>query len=331
MTTNKTVQQMRSCVNNFLKWATAPALLLMLSWSANAQEATAETGSAAEPSAFATFLDRVASVDLRILILLGIVLVLILIILVMMGYMVYLLNYLVNADQAVVSQQTTAVIEKRPGFFARLNEKLVTGKLYNPEYEKREMLLDHNYDGIQEMNYGMPPWLTTFFLVTMGFGVVYLINMYGFGYVQHQDDEYQQEVKVAAIMAEERSKKMANAVDENSVKFTSNATVLQEGKDIYMANCKACHGASGGGGVGPNLTDKYWLHGGSINDVFKVVKYGVPDKGMISWQTKLNPAKISAVSSYILTMQGTTPENPKEPQGEEYSGEDVVSKETASN
>ncbi len=322
---------MRTLVNNFFKGAFALTLWLASVFPVMAQEVAAETETKAEPTGLAAFLNDIASVDMRILILLGIVLVLVLVILVMMGYLVYMLNYIVNADVAKGDKAAGIEVEAKPGFFASLYEKMVTGKLHHPEYEKREMLLDHNYDGIQEMNYGMPPWLTTFFLVTMGFGVIYLINMYGIGFVQHQDDEYQQEIAIAAVQAEKRNKKMANSVDENSVKFTSNASVLKEGEEIYIANCRACHGGTGGGGVGPNLTDKYWLHGGSINDVFKVVKYGVPDKGMISWQTKLNPAKISAVSSFIMTMQGTTPENPKEPQGVEYVAASAEKTETASN
>ena len=93
---------------------------------------------------------------------------------------------------------------------------------------------------------------------------------------------------------------------------------LASGKKIYTMHCVACHGTLGEGGVGPNFADEYWIHGGSIKDLFKVIKYGVPEKGMISWQTQLRPREMQEVSSYILQFQGTNPPNAKAPQGEKY-------------
>jgi cytochrome c oxidase cbb3-type subunit 3 len=92
--------------------------------------------------------------------------------------------------------------------------------------------------------------------------------------------------------------------------------IVSSGKEIFIAKCVACHGQAGEGGVGPNLTDEYWLHGGSINDIFKTVKYGVPEKGMIAWQATLKPNEIQSVSNYILSIQGSNPANAKAPQGE---------------
>src|SRR6478735_8271351 len=109
---------------------------------------------------------------------------------------------------------------------------------------------------------------------------------------------------------------MADRVDENSVKLLTAKDKLQSGEAIYQKNCVACHGKLGEGGVGPNLTDAYWLHGGDIQSVFKTIKYGVPSKGMIPWQTQLSPAQIQEVASYINTFKGTNPPNGKAPQGE---------------
>jgi cytochrome c oxidase cbb3-type subunit 3 len=291
---------------------------------AYAQEATEVTAaSSSEPS----FWQSIMMLDIRLLVMLGIILTLMLAILVLMGMLVNMMNYLTNPPQEA---SATQLVESKPGFLAVLYEKLVTGKLYSSEKEQKDMIMDHEYDGIREMSYGMPPWLTTFFLVTIGFGVIYFINMYVLEIVPHQEDEYKAEMALAEEQAIERNKKLANSIDENTVKLTTSQEVLAEGKEIYTANCRACHGAEGQGGVGPNLTDRYWKHGGSIQDVFKIVKYGVPDKGMISWSNKLNPAKISAVSNYILTFQGTNPPNQKGPEGEEYIAADP-GKVTASN
>jgi cytochrome c oxidase cbb3-type subunit 3 len=109
---------------------------------------------------------------------------------------------------------------------------------------------------------------------------------------------------------------MALNVDEHSVEYLLDDARIANGRSLFNKHCVACHAMDGGGGVGPNLTDAYWLHGGEIADVFKTVKYGVPAKGMRSWRTDLTPTEIQNVSTFILTLQGTTPLQPKDPQGD---------------
>jgi cytochrome c oxidase cbb3-type subunit III len=108
--------------------------------------------------------------------------------------------------------------------------------------------------------------------------------------------------------------------------LVSDAKVLAEGKEIFTGKCVACHGALGEGGVGPNLTDEYWLHGGTINDIFKTIKNGVPEKGMISWKATLKPNEIQSVSNYIASLAGTTPPNGKAPQGDKVSSDSTSTK-----
>ena len=91
---------------------------------------------------------------------------------------------------------------------------------------------------------------------------------------------------------------------------------LAKGKEIYTINCLACHGANGEGGVGPNMTDKYWIHGGSLEDIIHIINVGVLSKGMIPWESRFTKEQIHQVSSYILTLQGTNPENAKAPEGD---------------
>jgi cytochrome c oxidase cbb3-type subunit 3 len=123
----------------------------------------------------------------------------------------------------------------------------------------------------------------------------------------------QAEAEVAAYLD-----KMALNVDENSIVFEDNPEFLASGKGIYDNLCVQCHGPGGEGGVGPNFADSYWIHGGSINDIFKTIKYGVPQKGMISWQTQLSPTEMRDVASYIYKFEGTSPPNQKDPQGDLY-------------
>ena len=105
-------------------------------------------------------------------------------------------------------------------------------------------------------------------------------------------------------------------IDEESVKFVDDAGSLSSGKEIFIKNCAACHGQEGQGLVGPNFTDDYWIHGGGIKNIFMTIKYGVPSKGMISWQTQLNPTEMQEVGSYIMTLRGTDPPNQKAPEGD---------------
>jgi cytochrome c oxidase cbb3-type subunit 3 len=112
--------------------------------------------------------------------------------------------------------------------------------------------------------------------------------------------------------------KASAKINENSVTLLADAKAIEEGKAIFTANCVACHAADGGGTVGPNLTDEYWLHGGGIKNIFKTLKYGVPEKGMISWEKQLNPLKMQQVASYVISLKGTKPAVPKAPQGEIY-------------
>jgi cytochrome c oxidase cbb3-type subunit 3 len=95
------------------------------------------------------------------------------------------------------------------------------------------------------------------------------------------------------------------------------AKALAAGKQVFETQCFTCHGKLGEGGIGPNMTDEYWIHGGTIADVIHTLRVGVPAKGMIAWDKTLTPDQIDAVASYILVkLQGTTPPNGKAPQGE---------------
>jgi cytochrome c oxidase cbb3-type subunit 3 len=186
-----------------------------------------------------------------------------------------------------------------------------------PIEKEQDILLEHEYDGIKELDNKIPPWFSYLFYITIFFSVVYLLDYHVFGSGKVMQDEYNQEIKIAAIQRAELEKTGA-FVNEATVSALIDAAEIGNGKKIFDANCVACHAAGGAGLVGPNLTDDYWIHGGGIKNIFKTIKYGVPAKGMISWQTQLNPKQIQEVSSYILSIHGTNPPNPKAPQGDKY-------------
>ncbi|MDM1294424.1 c-type cytochrome [Sphingobacterium sp. N143] len=186
-----------------------------------------------------------------------------------------------------------------------------------PISEEKDIVIDHEYDGIRELDNPIPIWFNFLFYGTIFFGLVYLFIYQVSGLGMNQDQEYAHEMVVAEKERQAYLAASASNVDESTVEFQPE--MAAEGKAIFAANCVACHGGNGEGGIGPNLTDKFWLHGGEIKDVFKTIKYGVPDKGMVPWEQTLSPAQIAQVASYIVTLRDTKPANPKEPQGEEVS------------
>jgi cytochrome c oxidase cbb3-type subunit 3 len=186
-----------------------------------------------------------------------------------------------------------------------------------PLEKEKDLLKDHTYDDIEELDNPTPPWFMYLFYLTILFAVVYgaYYHVYKDGNIQ--ETEYKNEVAVAEKAREEYMKKFANSVNEDNVTVVKEGKDLTEGAQIYSTNCVACHGDKGQGGVGPNLTDKFWIHGGDVKALFKTIIHGIPEKGMIAWDKTLNPLQIQKVASYILTLQGTNPPGAKEPQGTE--------------
>jgi cytochrome c oxidase cbb3-type subunit 3 len=269
-----------------------------------------------------SLIQKLIELDPLLLIIIMLMTLVMLVVVITMSYMVSLSSFLINEIQRKKSPEGEYVQPR--SLWAIFKEKYITGTLYESKVESNEMVLDHEYDGIKELDYGMPPWLSAIFIGTVVFAIAYLIQVWGIGNIKGQISEYEDEVSKAEITIASYRDKQANLVDENSVAFLEGESDLSVGKEIFLKECRACHADDGGGGVGPNLTDNYWIHGGDIQSIFATIKYGVPEKGMISWQTKLNPSDMQKVSSYILTLVGTNPKNPKEPQGEEESNSSDV-------
>ncbi len=185
-----------------------------------------------------------------------------------------------------------------------------------PLSEEENMKLDHEFDGIVELNNPIPAWFNWLFYTTVVIAVGYMFYYHVFDWGKLQEEEYVTEVRVAKAAKDAYLANTANLIDENTVKESTEAAVITDGAAIFAANCVACHGDKGQGVVGPNLTDDYWLHGGKIVSIFKTIKYGVPEKGMIAWEKTLSPKQISNLSNYIKSLKGTNPANPKAAQGD---------------
>ena len=225
-----------------------------------------------------------------------------------------------DSEQLLSFEEWQRQRKTKSGFWSKILE-------LKPIEKEAELVMSHNYDGIQELNNPIPKWFNLLFYGSIIFGIGYFYYYHIGEYGQRQDQEYETEIANAMQHKKNSLAQSANKIDETTVKVDT--TLIAKGKEVYMVNCVPCHGEHGEGLVGPNLADEFWLHGGSINDIFKVVKYGVPDKGMISWEKSLSAKNIAEVSNYILSFQGSNPANAKAPQGEKY--EPKVSADTTKN
>ncbi len=202
--------------------------------------------------------------------------------------------------------------ERMARSFAKFRQYLLTGTT------ERVTEFDHDFDGIRELDNPIPPWFSTLFLASVLIAAVYLVNYHVLGSSKLMIEEYRDEVAAADL---ERRVRLAaeGTIDENALVALTDADALKRGGDEYKKYCVSCHGNAGEGLVGPNLTDRYWIHGGAVKDVYRTIKQGVPAKGMISWQLVFSPKQIQEISSYVLSLQRTSPLNAKKPEGEPYA------------
>jgi cytochrome c oxidase cbb3-type subunit 3 len=178
----------------------------------------------------------------------------------------------------------------------------------------RDRLLGHDADGIEEYDNPLPGWWVWIFWATIAFSVGYYA-WYQLGPGPSVLAVYEDEVKRVAER-EARQAAAAAAPTEQALRaLIGDARAMAAAKQIFESRCVACHGPQGQGLIGPNLTDEYWLHGGTVLDIRRVIENGVPEKGMIPWKGALQPSEIDAVSAYIAKLSGTNPPNPKPPQG----------------
>jgi cytochrome c oxidase cbb3-type subunit III len=205
---------------------------------------------------------------------------------------------------------------KLSAIWASLDKKFFTKAV--PVEREADFLLDHDYDGIKELDNALPPWWKYGFYITIVVGIIYLFNFHGFGNGKSPTQEYMAEMDKARVEKEIFEANNKDKIDETNVPM-ADAQGLAAGQKIFTTKCVACHGAKGEGGAGPNLTDNYWLHKGSLNDIYNTIKVGYADKGMQSWATEFTPKEMSLIASYVKTLHGTNPPNGKAPQGDLFT------------
>jgi cytochrome c oxidase cbb3-type subunit 3 len=221
--------------------------------------------------------------------------------------------HLLTEEQKTKLEEVKSVTIQDSEWYKTIMQKLTKTV---PIEDEGQLLLDHDYDGIKELNNNLPPWWVYLFYGTIAFAAIYLIRfeiMDG----DTQEMELKKEMTQAKIDVAEYMKTAPDMTDEKSVVLLTDAPSLAEGKVIFTTNCVACHRPDGGGSIGPNLTDNQWILGGGIKEIFHTLMNGGRDgKGMISWKGTLKPKEMQKVASYVLSLQGSNPKDAKPSEGE---------------
>jgi cytochrome c oxidase cbb3-type subunit 3 len=219
-----------------------------------------------------------------------------------------IINYLNN----IISDLKGENVEKNIGDNVSWWRNFLNGGKPIDLKNEEEITLTHNYDGIRELDNKLPAWWLNMFYASIVFDVVYILMYHVFEISPLQEEE----LKIEIAKAESMASNLSSINAENVTLLTSDED-LKEGKEIYETTCAVCHLKDGGGSIGPNFTDEYWILGGGIKNIFKVVSEGGrTGKGMQAWKTNFSPEQIQKVSSFIITLQGTTPANPKDKEGD---------------
>jgi cytochrome c oxidase cbb3-type subunit III len=197
--------------------------------------------------------------------------------------------------------------------WASLDKKFFTKAA--PIEQEADIMLDHDYDGIRELDNALPPWWKYGFYITIFVAIFYILKFEVWHTGMNPTEEYNTEMAEAKAETDAYLASMKENVDEKTVVMLD-AAGIATGKTLYTKTCVACHSPNGGGGVGPNLTDNYAIHGATIQDIFKTIKYGWPDKGMQAWQSNFSPVEMQQLASYVKSLVNTNVAEGKAPQGD---------------
>lgn len=230
---------------------------------------------------------------------------------------------LLTEEQKTKLKEVEKISFKESDWYKNLMNALTKSQ---PIENEEQLLLAHDYDGIKELDNTLPPWWVYLFYGCICFGIVYLVRFEIMG-GDNQEMELKNEMAQAKIDVADYLKTAPDLMDEKTVTLLTDPADLKIGKSIYITNCVVCHRADAGGQIGPNLTDNNWILGGGIKNVFHTINNGGRDgKGMISWKSTLKPKEIQHVASYVLSLQGSNPIEPKAPDGEVWDEPTAVKK-----
>ena len=291
------------------------ALLLLLPMGVFAQEAE---------SSFWT--DPFNSPLLPLYVVTALVIITIILVLVVALNMIRVLNIMIrkNAEEKAQREGKTYVAEPTvwEKFWQDVNDSV-------PLEKEQTIELDHNYDGIKELDNHLPPWWTGLLYLTIIWGVIYMLVYHVSFTLPLSTEEYETQMQEAeAAKRAYLASQPTATIDENALVYDANVEFIANGQTVFKSNnCQQCHREDGGGNaIGPNLTDDYWIHGGSIKEIFTTVKNGVVEKGMPAWGKVMSPTDVRDVVFYVMSLQGSNPANAKAPQGDLYKPQEAAPK-----
>jgi len=287
------------------------SMLTLISANAFAQEAS--------PPGFWT--DPFNSPMLPVFLTLGLLVITILLLVSVIAYVARVMGILVK--QVEIEQAARLGIKLKPSlsWWERLWEK---ANATVPLEKEQDIDMGHDFDGIRELDNHLPPWWKGLFYATVIWSVLYLIVFHVTDSLPLSTDEFELELAEAEQHARElRALQPAEVIDESTLQYAADAEILGRGKIVFTSsNCMSCHRADGGGNtIGPNLTDEYWLHGGSARNIYSTVSKGVVEKGMPAWGKVMSARDVRDVTFYIMSLGGSSPPGGKAAQGELYKPE----------
>ncbi len=237
------------------------------------------------------------------------------------GFEVLIILYFANWLKAVVLPPVSKEKSKKAVFWRVWWDKMNN----SVEIEKEEdVQLDHDYDGIKELDNALPPWWVYGFYLTIIFSGIYVWRYHISGSAPLQVQELKNDIAQAEIQQALYNEQNAAKVDENTITYSADAGMISEGSKLFAKNCVACHATDGGGGTGPNLTDDYWKHGGDIKDIFRTISKGVPEMGMIAWGGILTAKDVANLANYVKSIKGAKTTAPKAPEGTLYNEQNAT-------
>lgn len=278
--------------------AVITSLLLLVSGSVFAQDATVGATPVTTGASTIGGLSAVAFYTMMTVIFVELIIILALL---------YNIRFLLKTDKTALAEITESAPFSLKLWWSRMNQ-------FKPVAQEADIELDHEYDGIRELDNRLPPWWLYGFYATIIIGVIYFWRYHISYSAPLSKEEFEISVKKAEAEVSAYLAQKGETVDENTVTVSVDPADIAEGKKIYSTACVACHKADGGGMVGPNLTDDYWLHGGDVKSVFKTIKYGI--NAMPQWQTSYSNKQIAQITSYVLSLNGTNPPGAKAAEGE---------------
>lgn len=239
-------------------------------------------------------------------------------------YLLRVIRFLANQNAMAKAEKEGVKYVPQPSIVEKIWQDLNAAV---PVAKEQEIDLGHSYDGIRELDNHLPPWWKGLFYACVIWGIGYLIIYHVTDSLPLQLDEYQSELTKADENARIlRASKPAEIIDETTLLYNADPDLIGKGKTVFVANnCGSCHRADGGGNtIGPNLADEYWLHGGSLRNIYSTVNTGVVEKGMPAWGKVMSAVDVRNVSFYIMSLQGNNPKDGKAPQGELYKPADTA-------